>query len=61
MKICPYNNAREEQEFKQENVIDENGTQQSYTYGMTVKFFPAACYENACGAWRDGKCCYGEK
>lgn len=58
MKICPYNRAREEQEFQQENVLDETGNQTAYKYQMVVKFYPTACYGEQCGAWRDGKCMY---
>lgn len=60
MKLCPYNRSREEQYVKQVSKNDDSGNQEGYEYRQVTAFFLMACYEEQCGAWRDGKCCYGE-
>lgn len=57
-KICPYNRGREVQKYRQQNTRDAEGEVNGYEYLMRVEFVPDACYEERCGAWRDGACRY---
>ena len=57
-KICPYNRGCEKQKYRQQNIRDADGEVCGYEYMMTVAFEPAPCTEEACGAWRCGRCGY---
>lgn len=57
-KICPYNRGREQQKYRQQNILDAEGEVCGYEYMMTVAFEPAPCLADRCGAFQRGACRY---
>lgn len=59
MKLCPYNIVIGTSQ-KVEYEYDENNNMTVLKLKETQTQVPTQCYEELCGAWQDGKCCYGK-
>lgn len=56
--ICPYI-IHIQQTQVIERIIDENGMAPRETLHLGEVHIPLECQRENCGAWHDGRCCYG--